>query len=187
MKPHKCILDDCEEFNIFVGGGETILTCCECEKKTMCKISNNISRWGWKMIPSHVQTASGCTKVQVLPLSQYINYRVRHRGWKYLFERTSAGYPRIFSLGYFSHDMNEIVVAKVGNCQMRYLHGKGHADGLRHVWIKGDVMHPFEWLRGYKRHVCTNVYVCDHKHKLSNDCYDDRIGKWCTYMQIDTV
>lgn len=32
MIQHKCILDGCTEFNIWVGGGKTILTCRECAR-----------------------------------------------------------------------------------------------------------------------------------------------------------
>ena len=106
-------------------------------------------------IPSHIKTKDGCIQVKVLPWLQYIKYRVSLHGWKYLFKKTSAGYPRFLSLGYYSKSKKEIVVAKVGNWQLRLKHEEGHADGLVHVLIDGDVMHPIGYKRGPFTHICT--------------------------------
>lgn len=107
--------------------------------------------------PDHVKTKDGCIQIKVLPWLQYIKHRVSLHGVKYLFERTSAGYPRILSLGYYSRSKKEIVVAKFGNWQLRIKHEEGHANGLRHVWIRGDVMHPYGILRGTFKHTCTYI------------------------------
>ena len=100
------------------------------------------------MIPEQIKTKDGYVQIKVLSWLQYIKYRVELHGLEYLFERTSAGYPRFLSLGYYSKSKKEIVVAKVGNWQLRLKHEEGHADGLVHVWIRGDVMHPIGFLRG---------------------------------------
>lgn len=137
------------------------------------------------MIPEQIKTKDGCVQVQVLPWMQYIRYRARHHGVKYLFKNTSAGYPRIFSLGYYSSEMKEIVVAKVGNWRLRVKHEEGHANGLGHVMIRGDVMHPYGSKRGEHIHVCTyqlaNAGKCTFGNVLSENCGEYRSG--CPYLQ----
>ena len=65
--------------------------------------------------PRHVNTLHGHVRVLVLPWLQYIAIRVKRHGIKYISKKTSAGYPRILSLGYYSRSHGEIVLAKVGD------------------------------------------------------------------------
>ena len=96
--------------------------------------------------PLHVNTAHGQVRVLVLPWLQYITLRIKRHGIKYPLKKTSAGYPWIFSLGYYSRSHGEIVIAKVGDYRLRYEHEKGHANGKEHVMIGGDVMHPYGFM-----------------------------------------
>jgi len=135
--------------------------------------------------PRQVNTKNGHVRVLVLPWLQYIKLRIKRHGLGYLFEKTSAGYPRIFSLGYYSREHGEIVLAKIGNYQLRYEHGLGHANGKEHVWIDGDVMHPYGNRRGPHVHVCTyplaNAGKCTFDNVLSENCGEYRAG--CPYLQ----
>ena len=125
--------------------------------------------------PNHVYTSHGLVRVLVLPWLQYIALRTKRHGIKYLFKKTSAGYPRIFSLGYYSRSHGEIVVAKVGNYHLRYQHELGHANGCSHVMIEGDIMHPYGFMRGPHSHECT------HPVKSFGECnYNKGKSEWCT-------
>lgn len=138
--------------------------------------------------PRHVNTKYGQVRVLVLPWLQYIKLRINRHGIKYLFEKTSAGYPRIFSLGYYSREHGEIVLAKVGNYRLRYQHELGHANGLEHVWIEGDVMHPLGYKRGDKIHTCTYKEInephnCGHGGTVTTKCVDHN----CKYIKVSCV
>jgi hypothetical protein len=139
--------------------------------------------------PRHVNTKYGQVRVLVLPWLQYIKLRINRHGLKYLFEKTSAGYPRIFSLGYYSKEHGEIVLAKVGNYRLRYQHELGHANGLGHVMIRGDVMHPYGVLRGRKHHTCTVVGIlkCDFDNTLNNRCITINNESTCAWLQIEYI
>ena len=125
--------------------------------------------------PRHVNTMDGLVRVLVLPWLQYIALRVKRHDIKYIFKKTSAGYPRILSLGYYSKSHGEIVLAKVGNYKLRYLHELGHANGKSHVMIEGDTMHPYGFMRGTDKHMCSCPSVVSFKECKKN------IGKtnWC--------
>ncbi|MCK5216614.1 MAG: hypothetical protein KAJ93_02435 [Methanosarcinales archaeon] len=140
------------------------------------------------MIPDQIKTKDGCIKIKVLPWLQYIKYRVSLRGVGYMFERTSAGYPRVFSLGYYSKSMKEIVVAKVGNWRLRLEHEEGHANGFWHVMIRGDVMHPYGILRGAFKHTCSyidaNAGTCRYDNTVSMNCYCNGMLDSCVYLDV---
>jgi len=142
-------------------------------------------------IPDQINTKDGCVQIKVLSWLQYIKYRVSLHGVKYLFERTSAGYPRICSLGYYSREHGEIVLAKVGNYRLRYQHELGHANGLKHVWIRGDVMHPYGILRDTFKHTCTyinaNAGECKYNNTVSMNCYCNGMFDSCIYLQVGKV
>lgn len=129
--------------------------------------------------PRHVNTLNGHVRVLVLPWLQYIAIRVKRHGIKYLFKKTSAGYPRILSLGYYSRSCGEIVIAKVGNYKLRYLHELGHANGKEHVMIIGDVMHPYGFKRWGYMHTCArnieSFSKCD-RNSVNNE--------WCTKCEF---
>ena len=80
----------------------------------------------------------------------YYAHRIRKGGWGYVWSRTSSGYPRVFSLGYYSRAKHRIVVCRLGNWMRRLDHEQGHARGEVHTWRVGFVMHPFGLLRGGK-------------------------------------
>ena len=125
--------------------------------------------------PRHVNTLNGHVRVLVLPWLQYIALRIKRHGIKYLFKKTSAGYPRIFSLGYYSRSHGEIVLAKVGDYKLRYIHEEGHANGKEHVWIDGDIMHPHGFKRGPYTHTCT------YPVESFEECNKNKIKtEWCT-------
>ena len=140
--------------------------------------------------PESIQTKNGLTAVHVLPWMQYIKRRIKQNGIKYLFEKTSAGYPRIFSLGYYRNRgiVGEIVVAKVGNWQLRYLHELGHANCLDHVFILGDVMNPYSINRGEYQHICTyiaaNAGACRYDNIVSMNCYCNGMFDSCSYLDV---
>ena len=125
--------------------------------------------------PRHVNTTHGHVRVLVLTWLQYIALRIKRHGIKYIFNKTSAGYPRILSLGYYSRSHGEIVLAKVGDYKMRYLHEEGHANGKEHVWIDGDIMHPHGFKRGPYTHTCT------YPVESFEECNKNKIKtEWCT-------
>ena len=138
--------------------------------------------------PRHVNTKYGHVRVLVLPWLQYIKLRINRHGLKYLFEKTSAGYPRIFSLGYYSREHGEIVLAKVGNYRLRYEHEKGHANGLEHVWIKCDVMHPLGYKRGPFTHSCTFPVESFAECKFNEDKHIwCMFAKKCMYLKRERI
>lgn len=141
--------------------------------------------------PRHVNTKHGQVRVLVLPWLQYIKLRIKRHGLKYLFEKTSAGYPRIFSLGYYSREHGEIILAKVGNYRLRYEHERGHANGFGHVMIRGDVMHPYGILRGTFKHTCTyidaNAGECKYHNIVSMNCYCNGMFDCCVYLDVDKI
>lgn len=87
-----------------------------------------------------------------LGLWVFYKYRVEEHGIYYLFGLTDSYYPRIFSFGYYCPEDNKIVIALVGNWELRLEHEKGHSRGLKHVplYKVGYVMHPWSFLRGKK-------------------------------------
>lgn len=124
--------------------------------------------------PNHVYTSHGLVRVLVLPWLQYIALRIKRHGIKYLFDKTSAGYPRIFSLGYYSRSHGEIAIAKIGNYRLCYQHELGHANGKEHVMIDGDVMHPYGFKRGPYTHTCT--YPVESFEECN---YNNGKTEWC--------
>ena len=126
-------------------------------------------------LPNHTYTSHGLVRVLVLPWLQYIALRIKRHGIKYLFKKTSAGYPRIISLGYYSRSHGEIVVAKVGDYKLRYQHELGHANGKEHVWISGDVMHPYGFKRGEHSHEFTRPV-----ESFSECGMNQGKTEWCT-------
>lgn len=129
--------------------------------------------------PRHVNTSHGRVRVLVLPWLQYIKLRSKRHGIKNLFKKTSSGYPRIFSFGYYSKSHGEIVLAKVGNYQLRYLHELGHANGKKHVMIEGDVMHPYGFKRGPYMHFCAHP-----SESIEEGCCDKGAGcTQCRYLR----
>ena len=132
--------------------------------------------------PRHVNTLHGHVRVLVLPWLQYIALRVKRHGIKYLSKKTSAGYPRILSLGYYSRIHGEIVIAKVGNYKLRYLHEEGHANGKGHVMIDCDIMHPYGFMRGTDKHMCSDkILPIEHLGECGKN-----IGKteWCVHCSF---
>ena len=95
-------------------------------------------------------TKDGLIIIKEFNWSQFILYRISLHSLDYLFKRTSAGYPRLFSLGYYSKSKKEIVVSTVFNYELRIKHELGHSNGLVHTWKMGHVMNPLGFLRGSK-------------------------------------
>ena len=143
------------------------------------------------MIPDKIKTKDGCVQIKVLSWLQYIKYRVGLHEFKYLFEKTSAGYPMFLSLGYYSKSKKEIVVARVGNWQLRLKHEEGHANGMGHVCIRGDVMHPYGILRGKFQHTCTyidaNAGKCKYDNIVSINYYRNGMFDSCVYLELNKV
>ena len=125
--------------------------------------------------PRHVITSNGHVRVLVLPWLQYIALRIKRHGIKYLFKKTSAGYLRILSLGYYSRSHGEIVLAKVGNYRLRYQHELGHANGKNHIMIDGDAMHPYGFRRGQHTHSCVYPVESFAECEINEDKTE-----WCT-------
>lgn len=142
-----------------------------------------VYRDGPTVIPEQVQTKHGLIQVKVLSWLQYIRYRASIHGWKYLFTKTSVGYPQFLALGYYSRSRKEIAVARVLNWELRYLHEVGHANGLKHVWIDGDVMHPYGYKRGSFTHICISDEVwSDCGNVVSfESCGDCKLG--CPFIK----
>ena len=139
------------------------------------------------MIPDKIKTKDGCVQIKVLSWLQYIKYRVELHDLKYLFERTSAGYPRFLSLGYYSKSKKEIVVAKVCNWQLRLKHEEGHANGLVHVDIWFNVMNPYGILRSSRVFTCTAKHNCNYGNAPSRKCFLKCYSAWCQYLDVDKV
>jgi len=80
----------------------------------------------------------------ILSLLDFYKHRIKKNGFKYLISFTDSGYPRILSFGYYSKE--GIVVAKVGDWKLRYMHELGHQFGYEHESRK-CIMNPY----GFKR------------------------------------
>ena len=93
-------------------------------------------------------TKDGLITIKEFSWLQFITYRISLHSLSYLLKRTSAGYPRLFSMGYYSKSKKEIVIATVFNYELRIKHEIGHANGLVHTWTIGSVMNPLGFLRG---------------------------------------
>ena len=93
-------------------------------------------------------TREHMTTELILSIRQYYAKRYKEGGLRYILSFTSSLYPRIFSLGYYSHTKKEIVVCEVLNWKLRLAHERGHAMGHKHTWKLFHVMNPIGILRG---------------------------------------
>ncbi|MCK5612018.1 hypothetical protein KAR91_59660 [Candidatus Pacearchaeota archaeon] len=102
------------------------------------------------MIPKYINTQDGKVCVKVFSWINFISYRIDKHSLIYILKLTSAKYPRLLSCGYFSKSDKEIVLADIGDVELRFLHERGHAERLNHTWKIGYVMNPLGFLRGKK-------------------------------------
>ena len=135
--------------------------------------------------PEAIYTKNGLTSVHVLPWVQYIKRRIKQNGVRYLFGKTSAGYPRFLSLGYYSKSKKEIVVSKVGNWQLRVNHETGHVNGFEHVDIWFNVMNPYGILRSSRVFTCTAKHNCTYGNAPSRKCFLKCYSAWCQYIKVE--
>lgn len=88
--------------------------------------------------------------ILILSLLDYYKYRAKEHGILYLFKLTSSYYPRFMSFGFYDHNKDIIVVAKMPGLKLRIAHERGHQSGFKHIWKLGFVMWPFMIGRGEK-------------------------------------
>lgn len=80
---------------------------------------------------------------------KYRKHMKAHFGEKYD-DPTDSGYPTFLAMGWCSHSKKEIVVLRCFNWKQRLIHEIGHTFRIPHTMERGNIMHPWGIMRGWK-------------------------------------